>query len=141
MDLTRDIIYRGVSLNEENIVANSDLRPGAGKGIAGCVVDTAQMTDVDVVQYLEKRSQGDGMDSGEPFLGVRRIRLAGTLYDVSRPLVYDRLRDLRAALNPVLAAREEPADMGYRPLYFSWPTSDTVNFGDEGLIDVFVKAM
>lgn len=140
MDLNRDVTYRGFTLNDSSILAASNLHPGRSKGLAGCVIDTVQISDVDVQQWMEKRSQADGFDSGPPFLGVRRIRMAGTLYDVSRPLLFDRLRDLRAALSPVLASREEPLDHGFRPLGFVWATDDTTNF-PTGMIDVYVNAM
>lgn len=139
MDLTRDIIYRAFTLNDSNIITDSDLRPGSARGLVGCQVETVHMSDVDVVQWMEKRSQGDGFDTGTPFLGARRIRISGTVYDVTRNLLYDRLKALRAALNPVLAHRDSPADHGFQPLYFSWPTNDS-NFGT-GVIDVFVKAL
>lgn len=124
MDLTRDIIYRGYKLNDENIVANIVQGQGVGQGITGCVLDTADSTDADVVQFLEKRSLQDGMDAGDVFLGARRIRLAGTLYGLNRNLLYDGLRSLRAALSPTLAQSDQPADKGFQPLYFSEPTNN-----------------
>ena len=142
MDTTRNIIYRSFVLNDESIL---DSVTGGGaylSGIAGCVVDSADISDVDVVQFMEKRSQSDGMDAGTVELGARRIRLAGTLYNVSRPLLYDDLWDLRAALNPILAQRDEPADKGYRPLYFATPTARTdANDYPAGYIPLQVKAM
>lgn len=98
------------------------------------------MSDVDVVQFVEKRSQQDGMDAGDVFLGARRIRMGGTLYGLTRALLYDALADLRKALSPVLAQREEPLDRGYRPLYFSWPTNRQDDYPD-GAIALQIKAM
>lgn len=123
MDTTRDIIYRGFTLNDEDIQESIVGGGAAGSGIAGCVVDSVDFSDVDVVQWMEKRSQGDGSDAGDASLGVRRIRMAGTLYAKTRATLFDDLWTLRAALNPVLAQREEPLDKGYRPLYFSVPTN------------------
>lgn len=140
MDLTRDITYRDYLLNDEDFETNRVTGVGAGTGMTGCIIDSATMSDVDVVQFMEKRSQADGMDAGDPHLGTRRIRLSGTLYGLTRNLLYDSLTDLRAALNPVLAAREEPLDYGYRPLYFSWPTN-RVDAYPSGAIDLKVNAM
>ncbi len=136
MDLTRDVIYRTFYLNDPGVV--TDLTPDAP--IAGCVLDNFDLNDVDVMQFSEKRSQQDGMDAGDVWLGGRRIRLSGTLYGSSRANLYDRLWTLRAVMSPVLAQREEPGDKGYRPLYFSTPTEDP-DYDPSGLIELMVKAM
>ena len=125
MDLTRDITYRGYLLNDSSIEDNVTGGGGTGTGIIGCTVDSIDMSDVDVVQFMEKRSQQDGMESGIPYLGTLRIRMAGTLYNLTRPAIYDDLMLLRAAMSPVLAYRESPLDYGYLPLYFSIPTLRT----------------
>jgi hypothetical protein len=123
MDTQRDVTYRTFLLNDSNIRENIDPGTGIGKGITGSVIDSWDFSDVDVVQFLEKRSQQDGMDAGPPTLGGRRLRTAGTLYGKTRNLLYDGYWDLRKALSPVLALLDEPADMGYQPLYFSVPTN------------------
>lgn len=140
MDPTEDVIYRGFTLNDSAIQTNLVAGANAASGISGCVLDSFDFSDVDVVQYLEKRSQQDGMDAGQPFHGARRIRMSGTVYDVTRGLLFDRLMDLRAALNPVLAYRDEPADLGYQPLYFSIPTNREEDYID-GAIALRVLAM
>jgi hypothetical protein len=140
MDTTRDIIYRLFKLNDESIEDAIVGGGAAGTGITGCVVDTFDLTDVDVVQWMEKRSQADGSDAGDAFLGPRRIRIAGTLYAATRLTLFDQLFTLRAALNPVLAQREEPLDKGYRPLYFSVPTNRADDY-PEGAIALQVKAL
>lgn len=140
MDLGQDIIYRGFTLNDADIEDNITGGGGDASGIEGCVVDSVDFADVDVVQWSEKRSQADGNDAGDPFLGVRRIRMAGTLYSRSRLTLFDSLQDLRAALNPILAAREEPLDRGYRPLYFSYPTNRNSDY-PSGAIPLQVKAL
>ena len=127
MDTTRNIIYRGYYLNLSTI-ADGPLPDGLGEGLSGCVVDDFDPDDVDVVQFMEKRAEADGMDVGNPFLGGRRIRMAGTVYGKTRDLAYDEQLNLRAALNPILAQREIPDDHGFLPLYFSIPTNDTTNF-------------
>lgn len=128
MDLTRNILYRDFYLNDENIHENVTPGDSAGGGISGCSVEAVDFSDVDVVQFKEKRSQADGMDAGQPFLGERRINMTGTLYGLTRALLYDAYLDLRAALSPTLAYLDEPADKGFQPLYFSVPTNDAANF-------------
>lgn len=140
MDTTRNIIYRDFYLNEEDLLDNIVPGAGEGTGIAGCAVDSFDLSDVDVHQFTEKRAQGDGNDAGDVHLGGRRIRMAGTLYGVSRNDLYDRFWNMRAALNPVLAQREEPLDYGYRPLYFYTPTLRTDQY-PTGFIDLQVRAM
>ncbi len=135
-DTTRDILYRNFLLNDADIAEN--LQPRVP--ISGCVVDSVDYSDVDVVQFSEKRSESDGMDVGDVHLGSRRIRMAGTLYGATRPLLFDALLNLRAALSPVLAQREEPEDHGYRPLYFSQPTARIDEF-PSGIITQRVLAM
>lgn len=121
-DLTKDITYRGFTVNDEDIQTNYTGGNGVGTGIDGCVVDSWDLSDVDVVQFLEKRSLEDGMDAGEVFKGARRVRMMGTLYGTSRAGLYDNLADMRAAFDSGLAQADEPSDKGYQPLYFSEPT-------------------
>src|SRR4051812_20591320 len=128
MDTTRDIIYRNFKLNDSAVASAIDSADGLAKGIAGCVLDDFDPDDVDVVQFMEKRAEADGMDVGNPFLGGRRIRLSRTIYGKTRALCYDVLWQLRAIMSPTLAQREIPADKGYLPLYFAAPTNDAANY-------------
>jgi hypothetical protein len=142
MDLTRSIIYRDFTLNDADIDDDTTGGGGTGTGIEGCVVDSVDMSDVDIVQFQEKKSQADGMDVGDPEKGARRIRMSGTLYAKSRPELFDARNNFKAALDAVLAAREEPLDHGYRSLFFSIPTARTDEFTDPlGIIDLQVKAL
>lgn len=140
MDTTRDILYRGFYLNEADIQDRIDADTGVGKGISGCIVETWDFSDVDIVQFMEKRSLQDGMDAGDVYKGTRRLNLSGTLYGKTRALLFDAYWDLRATLDPVLAQREEPADKGYRPLYFSVPTNRLEDY-PAGAIDMRLLAM
>jgi hypothetical protein len=140
MDLTRNVIYRFFRLNDEDIQTNIVQGNGIGGGISGSVMDYADYSDVDIVQFMEKRSQEDGMDAGDVFKGARRIRLAGTLYGTSRAALFDKRADLREALDPVLAQLDEPADRGYQPLYFSEPTLRLAEF-PSGYIDKRILAL
>lgn len=130
MDTTRPIIFRGFVLNDPTI--KDTITPGGqlGKGIQGCVVDSFDPSSVDIVQHMEKRSEADGMDVASVFKGARRLRMAGTLYGKSRGLLYDIYFEWAAALDAVLSQREEPADFGYQPLYFTVPTSRVDDFPD-----------
>lgn len=142
MDLTQDITYRGFLLNDSTFLTNLTGGGTTGSGMTGCIVESADYSDVDVVQHVEKRSQQDGMEAGIPYLGTRRIRMAGTLYGTTRPALYDALADLKAALSPVLAYRDAPLDYGYQPLYFSVPTARTgASEYPSGVIDLRILAM
>ena len=138
MDLAegKSVLYRNFDLNSITQAAGQDI----GSGLGGCQVDHVDWSDLDVVQFSEKRSLADGLDVGVPYLGGRRMTMTGTLYGVTRALLYDALRDLSAVLNPVLAYREEPGSLGYLPLYFSEPTNDIDNWPD-GAIPMRVLAM
>ena len=140
MDLTRDVLYRGYLLNDEDIQSNIVAGDFTGSGISGCVIDNVDWSDVDVVQFMEKRSQQDGMDAGQPFLGARRLRVSGTLYGYTRALLYDAYMELRAVMSPVLAYRDEPLDKGYQPLYFTQPTNRIADYAT-GYIDLRVLAL
>jgi hypothetical protein len=135
-----DIVYRGCKLNDSQIEASRVPGTGIGTGISGSMVDDWDFSDADVIQYMEKRSLQDGMDAGDVFIGARRLRMSGTLYDTTRALLFDRYWAFLAACNPVLAQRDSPADKGYCPLYFSVPTNDVVNY-PAGVIPLRVLAI
>lgn len=139
MDTLRDILYRGFLLNDSAIRSSIENTPGIGKGIDGSVVDSWDTSDIDIVQFMEKRALQDGMDAGDVFHGGRRVRIAGTHYGSTRALLYDRLDDFMAATNAVLAQRESPLDKGFRPLYFAKPTNRQDDYPDGG-IALFVNA-
>lgn len=113
---------------------------GIGTGLSGCKVETVDWSDLDVVQFTEKRSLGDGLDVGDVYLGGRRIHMVGSIAATTRASLYDALRTLRAALSPTLAFRQAPGDKGYQPLYFSEPTNDQDNWPD-GAIPMRVLAL
>lgn len=140
VDTTQDIIYRDFTLNDADIETSRIPGSGIGSGISGCVIDSIDISDVDVVQFTEKRSEQDGMDAGPPFHGARRIKCSGTLYGRTRALLSDSLIDLRAAMNSRLAYLDEPADKGYQPFYFSVPTNRTDDY-PEGAIELRMLAM
>jgi len=138
MDLNFPVTYRTFLLNDPAVTP--DPNSGIGHGIAGCVIDSVDFSDTDVIQFIEKRSLQDGMDAGDPFLGMLHLRMAGTLYGVLRETFFDAVWSLRKALSPTLAARESPADHGYLPLYFSVPTNRIVDY-PSGKIDLQIKVM
>lgn len=126
MDISRDVTYRGFKLNDEDLTITAG--NGIGSGLSGCILDSADISDVDVVQFTEKRSLQDGMDVGDVYLGARRVRLAGTLYGLTKGLLFDSLQSLRDATSPTLAFRESPAEKGYLPLYYSVPTNRVAEY-------------
>lgn len=132
----KSILYRNWDFNSVTQTAGNDI----GSGLGGCQVDHVDWSDLDVVQFTEKRSLSDGLDVGVPYLGGRRLTMTGTLYGVTRALLYDALRELRSVCNPVMAYREEPGDKGYLPMYFSEPTNDIDNWPD-GAIPMRVLVM
>lgn len=116
MDLTRPVVYRDLQLNDAATV---------GGLIVGCQIDAADYSAVPAVGYSEKRSQGDGNDASDVFLGPRRVVLQGTVYGASRADLYDRLQQLRYAFSPTAAYAESPGEYGYLPLDFEVPTLDS----------------
>jgi hypothetical protein len=140
-DTTRDILYRTFKLNDSAIRDSIEAGAGNGKGIDGSVVDSWDLSDMDVVQFQEKRALQDGMDVGDVYIGGRRLKMAGTLYGSTRGVFYDLLDDFLAATNPVLAQREVPLDKGYLPLYFAKPTNRLDYEDEEGMIELFVNAL
>lgn len=140
-DLTQDIDYRGFLLN--NAAIRDSIAPGVGatKGrITGSVVDSWDLTDVDITQYTEKRALQDGLDVGDVFQGGRRLKVAGTLYGGTRKAFYDILDEFMAITNPVLAQRVEPRDKGYLPLQFAKPTDRTDEY-PSGIIELEILAL
>lgn len=131
MDLSKDIVYRNYLVNYGAIASAVTGGGGLLRGIAGCVVDSADFSDVDVSQFMEKRPEQDGVDVGVVSKGMRRLRLSGTLYATSKELLYDALLELRATFDPVLAQADSPADHGYQPFYFYMPTANA----DDSIVD------
>lgn len=131
MDPTRPISYRGFNFNTIDSLEDSKQR--------GCRVDHVWLGDVEVDGYTEKRSLDDGHDASDVFQGMRTIRMVGTLFGESRGALFDRLRAMRAAVNPRLAYDEVPEEKGYLPLLFYEPTEVTGDW-DEGVIPLFIKS-
>lgn len=140
MDLTRNAIFRNFRLNDEDIQDSIDSGSDIGDGIEGCTIDTADMSDVDVVQWLEKKALQDGLDAGDVYLGQRRVRLAGTLYGKTRGLLFDAFAELGRVLSATSCFREAPDDKGYIPLYFSRPTNRQDDF-PSGVIDLRINVL
>ncbi len=134
-DLTRSIDY-GLS----RIFSFNDVTQDEGTSTqVGCVVDEVTYGEVEVAGYTEKRSLDDGHDATDVYLGRRRITLRGTIYGRSKGDLFDRLREMRYAINPRLAYEESPGDKGYLPLAFWEPTEELATY-DEGLLNLMFKA-
>jgi hypothetical protein len=89
--------------------------------------------------YTEKRSQDDGLDASDVYMGARYITLAGTVFGNTPGDLFDRLQGIRTALTPTVAYDAGQPDYGYIPLQFSLPTEDTAF--PTGIPDVFVKPL
>lgn len=139
MDTTQPIIYRGYTLNDPDLKFDADA--GSGRGAQGSQVDTFDISDVEIVQFLEKRALEDGMDAGDVFQATRKVSMTGTLYGRTRALFYDEVDSFMAATAAVLAQRDEPAEKGYQPLYYAKPTNRAAYEDDSYIIELFVKAL
>lgn len=140
MDTTQPIISRGYTFNDPELSFDPDLG-GLGTGAQGSVVDSFDISDVDIVQFLEKRALEDGMDASDVFQGSRRVKMTGTLYGKTRGLFYDEVDAFFAATAAVLAQRDEPANKGYVPLYWAKPTARAEYEADSYVIEQFVYAL
>lgn len=140
VDTTQPIIYRGYTLNDPDLKFDTDLG-GLGTGAQGSVVDSFDISDVDIVQFVEKRALEDGMDASDVFQGARRVKMTGTLYGKTRGLFYDEVDKFMAATSAVLAQRDEPANKGYVPLYWAKPTNRAEYEDDSYVIEQFVYAL
>lgn len=139
VDTTLPIISRGYTFNDPDI--QFDAGVGLGRGAQGSVVDSIDISDVDIVQFMEKRALEDGMDASDVFQGARRVRMTGTIYGRTRALFYDEMDDFMAATAAVLAQRDEPANKGYVPLYWAKRTNRSEYAPESQIIEQFVYAM
>lgn len=118
MDLALDkaITYRSFNLNSvDQAAAGSSSVTYA----SGCQVSSANLQDISLVQYREKRPKADGVDVGPVTGSYWWLHLMGTLYGSSRADLFDRAQALRAALAPRNAYLESPQTMGFLPLTFT----------------------
>ena len=140
VDLTRNILFRNFLLNDSSIRDNIVPGPGSHTGAYGSIVESMDISDVDIVQFLDKRALQDGMDAGDVYKGGRRIRVAGTLFGVDRGDLFDRLDNMSAALDPVLSQGDSPIDKGYQPFEWAKPTNRVSDYND-GVIELMLNAM
>lgn len=131
MDLSRPISYRGLQLNDAGIASTRE-------NIAGIAIERVSYGQVPGFGYIEKRSNADGYDAGDVFLGKRDISLSGTIYGKTRADLFDRKSLLSAALSPTGAYAESPPDYGYLPLTFEEPTLDTITW-ETGIIKKMMR--
>lgn len=118
MDLTRPVTYR-------NFEINTPVNAGGQTPLDGCQIDRVTFFPIDGYGYREKRSQSDGLDASDVFLGGRNVRFDGTLYGRTRGDLFDTLGEFRSAFSPTAAYAEGPGDLGYLPLNFEDATLDT----------------
>jgi hypothetical protein len=132
MDLSRDINYRGLDLNDAELVAGARL-------LRGLAVEEADYSAVEAVGYTEKRAEADGLHASDVYLGPRLIEMRGLIYAATAPEMFDRLRLLRVVFSPTSAYQEDPVNKGFLPLRFHQPTEDKQSF-PSGVIDLFIRA-
>jgi hypothetical protein len=114
--LDAPITYNGVELNTIIEVGN-----GVRKG---CLIEEFDYGRSQGMGYTEKRSQDDGLDASDVFMGARYISLTGTVFGETPGDLFDRLQTVRTALTPTIAYDVGQPDYGYIPLQFSLPTED-----------------
>lgn len=114
--LTKSILYRGFNLNS---VAHVAATGGATPRLVGCQVSSANMQDITLVQYREKRAQADSADIGPVTGSYWWLNLIGTIYGSSKGDLHDRVQALRAALAPRNAWWESPQTQGFLPLTYT----------------------
>lgn len=122
MDLTSSVFYRGLDLN------SVDTEVGGKKH--GILLEEVNYAVAPGVGFREKRAQDDGYDASDVFLGMRAIRLVGTVYGSDMGDLWDQLQLLRSALTPSAAYLEAPLQDGYLPFQFYEPTNVLSDFPD-----------
>ena len=116
--LDAPVEYNGVQLNT---VSNTGLPGGVREG---CLLEEFDYGRSQGMGYTEKRSQDDGLDASDVYMGARYISLTGVVYGSTPGDLFDRLQQVRTALTPTIAYDISQPDYGYIPLTFSLPTKD-----------------
>lgn len=129
--LDAPVEYNGFQLNTIEELGNGVRR--------GCMLEEFDYGRSQGMGYTEKRSQDDGLDASDVFMGARYISLTGTVYGRTPGDTFDLLQQVRSALTPTIAYDVGQADYGYIPLTFSLPTEDTAF--PTGTPDVYVKEL
>jgi hypothetical protein len=114
--LDAPIQYNGVDLNTVIDLGNG-LR-------SGCLIESFDYGASQGVGYVQKRSQDDGMDTSDVYMGQRRIDLAGTVYGGTIAELFDNLQNIRTIFTPTISLATDQPDHGFIPLTFSLPTMD-----------------
>jgi hypothetical protein len=123
--LDAPVTYNGADLNTIEMVGNGVRR--------GCLLEEFDYGRSQGMGYTEKRSQDDGLDASDVFMGARYINLTGTVYGEDPGDTFDRLQGIRSALTPTIAFDVGQPDYGYIPLQFSMPTNDPLFGGAKEL--------
>lgn len=131
--LDAPVTYNGADLNTVTIEPGNGVRKG-------CLLEEFDYGRSQGMGYTEKRSQDDGLDASDVFMGARYITLTGTVYGDTPGDLFDRLQFVRTALTPTVAFDKGQPDYGYLPLQFSMPTKDP-DFESPGSPGVYVKEL
>lgn len=94
-----------------------------GGNLVGCQIEDIEYSDVDFEQFIEKRSNHDGLDASALTYAGRKLTLNGVMYDATNAALQDRLLAARAALSPALAYRSDEDAQGFVPLDFHHRTA------------------
>ena len=114
--------YNGFNLNTTELAGTNGKRRGA-------LLEVFDYGTSRGIGYTEKRSQDDGLDASDVYMGGRLITLAGTVYGEDEADLNDLLQGVRTALTPTSAYAFDRDDYGYIPLEFELKTKDP-RFGE-----------
>lgn len=117
MDLTGTIAYNGTTATTPTPVAGDSV-------LDGYLCESANISEIDVSQYLDKRSVKDGLDAADVYLGGRRVRLIYSVLGSTKGRAWDNLTALEAAFSPVLAYNADSANLGFLALDYYRPTAN-----------------
>jgi hypothetical protein len=117
MDISGTITYNGWTATTPVAVAGGGPRDGV-------IIERADISPVEVAQYLDKRAASDGLDVADVYLGGRRMTISAAVLGSTTGRLWDNLDDLLAAFNPVLAYNADSARFGFVALDYYRPTAD-----------------
>ena len=127
-DLNNAFSFRGFALNTTTVTGGG----GSGTGIAGCTLDSIDHSEVEIRQFMEPLALRNGIDVGGVWLGGRHVRMAGTIYGVTRAAAFAAEAALRAVMLP------EPGTFGFYPFAL---TEGTLFVRPNGLRVVWERRM
>lgn len=140
IDTTAPIAYRGLDLNDAELIGESLIGNAVSRILPGAVAG---------VGYTEKKAAGDGLNASDVWQAGRMMSMTVVTYAASLGDLSDRMQANVAALTPRSAYVESPGDLGFLPLQFWVPTARVGNMvinatqvaqWPTGEIECFVRA-